>query len=104
MLIFFCLLLLDRLCDTPHVLMYKFCYVCAQIPFLSEPVSGVETDESSEHPEEDREQEQEAEEERESEPVDLSQFEPDVLPVSCDTVTGDLYKNRFAGGSSEPQS
>lgn len=68
---------------------------------LLESVSGVEMDESSNDFEDyirrRRELLVEEEEEEVSEPVDLSQFEPAVLPVSCGSVTGGLHKSRFAG-------
>ncbi|MCJ8749509.1 hypothetical protein PDJAM_G00177020 [Pangasius djambal] len=64
-----------------------------------------ESEEDGEQEEEDNEEEDEEEEdeeeEEESEPVDLSQFEAAVLPVSCGSVTGDLYKNRFVGSRSK---
>ncbi|XP_060721437.1 nuclear body protein SP140-like protein isoform X2 [Tachysurus vachellii] len=64
-------------------------------------------DESSDDQEEEREEDGERganEEENEDdgedgEPVDLTEFQPAVLPVSCDSVTGELYKKRFTGGS-----
>lgn len=50
--------------------------------------------EGEEEDDDDNEEEEEAED---SEPVDLSEFEAAVLPVSCGSITGDLYKKRFAG-------
>lgn len=55
----------------------------------------MEMDESSADLEDYREEEDKEQEEGES--VDLSQFEPAVLPVHCGSVSGRLYKSRFAG-------
>lgn len=66
---------------------------------LLESISSVETGEDLEElmeKEEHREQEEE-EEKEDSKPVDLSEFQAFVLPVSCGPVEGLLYKNRFAG-------
>ncbi|XP_047014853.2 nuclear body protein SP140 [Ictalurus punctatus] len=41
----------------------------------------------------------EQEKEESSEKVEMSHFEPALLPVSCGSVSGDLYKSRFAAGS-----
>lgn len=46
---------------------------------------------------EEQEEEDDSSEEEESEPVSLLEFEAAVLPVSCGSITGDLYKKRFAG-------
>ncbi|MCI4395314.1 hypothetical protein PGIGA_G00178850 [Pangasianodon gigas] len=74
----------------------------------SSPQSSVEMEGSSEDQEEESEEdgeeddnEKEEEEEEESEPVDLSEFEAAVLLVNCGSVTGNLYKNRFAGSRSK---
>ncbi|KAK3508367.1 hypothetical protein QTP70_022943 [Hemibagrus guttatus] len=44
---------------------------------------------------------QEEEEEDDSEPADLSKFQDFALPVSCGSVSGSLYKSRFAGPRSK---
>lgn len=55
------------------------------------------SDEDQKEGEEQEEEEDDSSEEEESEPVSLLEFEAAVLPVSCGSITGDLYKKRFAG-------
>ncbi|KAM9434971.1 uncharacterized protein Hap1MRO34_002705 [Clarias gariepinus] len=61
----------------------------------SSPLSSVETDESSEDLQDIEEEEEDTDQ------GDLSKFEAAVLPVSCGSVSGFLYKNRFAGSRSK---
>ncbi|KAK2864776.1 hypothetical protein Q7C36_003930 [Tachysurus vachellii] len=79
-----------------------------QLPVISlevsspESVSDVETERSRKDHEEERtlkQEEGEEEHEEEDEEVDLSKFNDYALPVSCGSVSGVLYKSRFAGGS-----
>ncbi|XP_047672422.1 nuclear body protein SP140-like protein isoform X2 [Tachysurus fulvidraco] len=77
----------------------------------SSPVSfsslvSLRMDESSEDQEEEGEEDRERgadqaaeEEEDEDDGEDLTEFQAAVLPVSCGSITGELYKNRFTGGS-----
>ncbi|KAM9434327.1 uncharacterized protein sp100.1 isoform 2-T2 [Clarias gariepinus] len=69
-------------------------------------MEGSNEDQEEEEREKEGEQEvnneeEEEDEEDQSEPVDLSVFEGAVLPVSCGSVTGDLYKKRFSGPRSK---
>ncbi|XP_060759899.1 uncharacterized protein LOC132870279 [Neoarius graeffei] len=66
------------------------------------PISSAESSSSQssvemEGSDEEQEEEDDSSEEEESEPVSLLEFEAAVLPVSCGSITGDLYKKRFAG-------
>ncbi|GAA6084158.1 nuclear body protein SP140-like protein isoform X1, partial [Tachysurus ichikawai] len=45
------------------------------------------------------EEEEDEDDGEDGEPVDLTEFQAVVLPVSCGSVTGELYKERFTGGS-----
>ncbi|KAK3525210.1 hypothetical protein QTP86_023236 [Hemibagrus guttatus] len=70
--------------------------------YSPQSASRGETDESDDDLEEciieeDQEEEEEDEEEEDHEPTDLSKLL--TLPVSCGSVSGILYKSRFAGGS-----
>ncbi|XP_034157374.2 nuclear body protein SP140-like protein isoform X1 [Pangasianodon hypophthalmus] len=68
---------------------------------LLESVSSVETEGSREDHEEEWKLKHEEEEEEDSEPVDLSKLNVFALPVSCGSVSGILYKGRFAGSRSK---
>ncbi|KAG7325923.1 hypothetical protein KOW79_010848 [Hemibagrus wyckioides] len=56
-------------------------------------------EEEGEEDGEDRTEEEDEDEEEDAEPVDMSEFKAEVLPVSCGSVTGELYTKRFTGGS-----
>ncbi|KAK3525209.1 hypothetical protein QTP86_023238, partial [Hemibagrus guttatus] len=59
-----------------------------------------EDQEDGDRGEENVEEEEENEgEEEDNELVDMSEFKAAVLPVSCGSVTGELYRERFTGGS-----
>ncbi|XP_076866337.1 uncharacterized protein LOC143517559 isoform X2 [Brachyhypopomus gauderio] len=49
--------------------------------------------------EEEEEEDEEEEDEDEGEEVNLSEFEGPTLPVSCGSVSGVLFKSRFASGT-----
>lgn len=86
------------------ITIFYWCLLGSHSPLESLPI-----DESSGNQEEEREEDgergadQAAEEEEDEddgedgEPVDLTEFQAVVLPVSCGSVTGELYKERFTG-------
>ncbi|XP_017337097.1 nuclear body protein SP140 [Ictalurus punctatus] len=69
----------------------------------SQSASSVVTDESSEDHEEwtENEDSEQEEEEEDSDTVDLSEFQDFALPVSCGSVSGLIYKDRFTGSRSK---
>ncbi|XP_026882508.2 nuclear body protein SP140-like protein isoform X2 [Electrophorus electricus] len=56
-------------------------------------------EEEQEEEEDDDEEEEEGGETEEGEAVDLSEFQAPSLPVSCGSVSGVLFKSRFASGT-----
>ncbi|KAK3525202.1 hypothetical protein QTP86_023233, partial [Hemibagrus guttatus] len=78
----------------------KICCQNTPLQRLIESVSSVETEGSREDQDEERtlrQEEEDDDEEEDSQQVELSKFNDFALPVSCGSVSGVLYRSRFAG-------